>query len=240
MDSLLDLANRGAEGIGIGHRELVRIKGRQVAGQEAPGGYARIDVFVAFGLVDVDPTKNMATIEFLASAQAGRGEDVGHALDGLPMIASDALYFVGHHQTSCQPPVLRGDAGRAGILVALQRLDTAQCQHHAAGASGQIGAEGQAFDQMKAGKNLAAGNDFDFSTQIEAVETIADENQGIRQRHADRIGIFQRRRAGSALAAINGDEIGPDSGFQHGLAQREELAALADAQFEADWLSAGQ
>ena len=50
----------------------------------------------------------------------------------------------------------------------------------------------------------------------------------------------QRRRPGTALAAVDGDEVRRDAGLHHRLADGEELARLADAELEADRLAAGE
>jgi hypothetical protein len=60
------------------------------------------------------------------------------------------------------------------------------------------------------------------------------------QRRADVVGEFQRRRAGAAFAAVDHDEVGRDAGLQHGLDDGEPFPGMADGEFEADRLAAGQ
>ena len=51
---------------------------------------------------------------------------------------------------------------------------------------------------------------------------------------------LQRRGAGAAFLAVHDDEVGADARLQHGLADRQELPWMADAQLEPDRLAAGQ
>ncbi len=135
---------------------------------------------------------------------------------------------------------MRGNAGRAGIFIALQGLDATHGQHHAPAAVAQIGAQTQALDQMKAGKNLSRSNNLDLPFQIKTGQTIADKGDGVHQRHADGIAVLHRRRAGAAFAAVHGDKIRSDAGYQHGFAQGHEFTFHADTNLEAHWFSAGQ
>ncbi len=48
---------------------------------------------------------------------------------------------------------------------------------------------------------------------------------------------LKRRRAGTAFATIDGDIIGADAGFNHRFADRQKLAAFANAQLETDRLA---
>ena len=48
-------------------------------------------------------------------------------------VVCNAHGFIRHHQSFLPVRVVRGYAGGAGVFIALQRLDTAQCKHVASG-----------------------------------------------------------------------------------------------------------
>ena len=75
-------------------------------------------------------------------------------------------------------------------------------------------------------------------TQADAGERVVHQAQSFAQRHADRIRKFERGSTGAAFGSVDGDEIGMKTGFQHGLADGENLVRLADAQLDARGLAA--
>ena len=54
------------------------------------------------------------------------------------------------------------------------------------------------------------------------------------------VGELQRCRASAAFGTIDHDEVGQDAGVEHGLADREPLPRVADAQLETGGLATGQ
>ena len=48
---------------------------------------------------------------------------------------------------------------------------------------------------------------------------------------------FNRSSAGTTFTTIHDDEVGQYLRLDHGLADRQELGGLADAEFEAGWFS---
>ena len=71
----------------------------------------------------------------------------------------------------------------------------------------------------------------------DADQRVVNEDQGFVERRAEHIRELERRRASAAFAAVDRDEIGGDAGLDHGLADGQKLAALAQAQLEADGLA---
>ena len=65
-------------------------------------------------------------------------------------------------------------------------------------------------------------------------------SSGLGQRHADVVLVLERSRSRAALGAVDDDEVGGDLLLHHGLADRQEVDARADAQLEAGRLAAGQ
>ena len=59
-------------------------------------------------------------------------------------------------------------------------------------------------------------------------------------RHAEMVHELQRSGAGAAFVAVDDDKVRVDAGFEHRLADRQKLPAMADAQFEAGGLAARQ
>src|SRR5262249_58335433 len=66
------------------------------------------------------------------------------------------------------------------------------------------------------------------------------EGEAFAQRHAEVIHELKRRRAGAALLAVDDDEIRGDPGLEHRLDHGQELPGVADAEFEAGRLAAGE
>ncbi len=71
---------------------------------------------------------------------------------------------------------------------------------------------------------------------VESDEGIVNEHQPFSQWRSDVVEEFKRSRPRAAFGAVNNDEIRIDAGFQHGLANAEELPRVTDAEFESDRL----
>ena len=80
-------------------------------------------------------------------------------------VVGDAQVLLLHHQRALQALVVRGDAGRAGVLVAAQRLDAAEREHEAARGVDEIGADAQRPGGARGGDDLARGDDADALPQ---------------------------------------------------------------------------
>ena len=66
------------------------------------------------------------------------------------------------------------------------------------------------------------------------------QHQALGQRHPDVVLELLWGRAGSALGAVDDDEVRGDAGGEHALADGQELGAGAHAELEADRLAAGE
>mmetsp|Transcript_12521 Transcript_12521/g.24235 ORF Transcript_12521/g.24235 Transcript_12521/m.24235 type:complete len:313 (+) Transcript_12521:118-1056(+) len=118
--------------------------------------------------------------------------------------------LVAHVERRLELRLLRRDARRAVVRVALERLDTAECEHHRARGVAQISAEGDRLDKREAVVHLATGDDADLLPQISAHEHRVHQSQALSQRHADRILKLGRRRARAALRPVHRHEIDSD------------------------------
>src|SRR3954466_1914354 len=74
-------------------------------------------------------------------------------------VVRDAQVFLLHHERALQPLVVRRHAGRAGVLVAAQRLDAAEREHEAARGVDEVGADAQRPCGARRGDQLARRND---------------------------------------------------------------------------------
>ena len=124
------------------------------------------------------------------------------------MIAVYAFRFVSDIEPVDERGILRGHTGRTVVRVAAQRLDTAQCQHHATGGGTQIGTECECPDDMKPGQDPAAGDNPDTVPQRHAPQRTVHEQPGVARRHTQRIGELQGCCTGAAVGAVDGDEVG--------------------------------
>ena len=70
-------------------------------------------------------------------------------------VVGDAQVLLLDHQAALQPRVVRGDAGRAGVGVAAQRLDAAEREHEAARGVDEVGADAQRPRGARRGDELA-------------------------------------------------------------------------------------
>ena len=124
--------------------------------------------------------------------------------------------------------------------MALLRLDAADGHHHRPRGVGVVGALREPLDDVRAGRDLAAGAELDPRPQAGADERVVHGHQPFGQRRADVVGVLHRRRAGPALGAVDDDEVRRGALLEHRLADRQQLAAAADAELEAGGLAAGQ
>lgn len=170
----------------------------------------------------------------------GSGEHFGQGLEGVAVEVVDPLGLVRDDQGALAQGVLGGDAGGAFVGVAALGLDAADGEHEAARGVGPVGADGQDAGDVEGADDLAAGAELDLVPQVQAHQGVVHEQQALAQRHADVVGEFHWRRARAAFLAVDHDEIGEDSGFQHGLGDAHEFPGMAQAEFEAHRFATGQ
>ena len=88
--------------------------------------------------------------------------------------------------TLVQSWIVCGDTRRAGILVALQCLDTAQCKHKTACRNAKIGTHAKRPGDFSRMHQLAGGADLDLIAQPRAAQCVVDETQPLHQRRLAR------------------------------------------------------
>ena len=77
------------------------------------------------------------------SARMSGAAGVGDQAGAVANFADEILHphcLVGWVEAALQPGIMGGDAGRAGVLVAFERLDAAKRKHEATGRDDEIGA----------------------------------------------------------------------------------------------------
>ena len=163
-----------------------------------------------------------------ADAVANLGDEI-HDADGLVLGVEAAL----------QALVVGGDAGRAGVLVALEGLDAAEGEHEAAGGGREIGAGAERPGDLGRGDQLARGDDLDAVAQALAGEGVDDHGQGLADGQADIVHQRHGRGTCAAVAGIDGDEVGCGLGaaLVDFAAQVVEPAVAADDELDADRLA---
>mmetsp|Transcript_8676 Transcript_8676/g.35726 ORF Transcript_8676/g.35726 Transcript_8676/m.35726 type:complete len:547 (-) Transcript_8676:391-2031(-) len=172
------------------------------------------------------------------------GHDLGARVDRGGVVVPHADRLGVDVEARGEARVLRRDAGRAAIRVALERLDAAEGEHHGARGVAEVGAQREGLGHREAVDDLAGRDERDAVAETRADQKIVRQAQTFRKRHADRVLKLGRRGARAAFGAVDRDEVG-DHGvvvrLEHRVDQRRELLGFADAQFDADGLrAAGQ
>ena len=131
-----------------------------------------------------------------------------HLLDDRGGVIGDLEELVLDHQTALQLGVMRRDPRGAGVLVALQRLDTAQREHEPPRRGDEIRACTNGPGHIGRVHQLAAGDDADAFLQPVPVAQIDDPHQSLAQRHPHKVDQGHGGGPRATLAAIHRDEIG--------------------------------
>nr|WP_235901019.1 hypothetical protein [Pontixanthobacter aquaemixtae] len=116
--------------------------------------------------------------------------------------------LVSRIQPALQALVMRGNAGGAGVLVALHRLNASQGKHEPAGRRYEIRTGAQRPCNVAGSNKLARGDDPDAVLEAVPVAQIDQHGQRLAQRQPDIVDQRHRGGAGPAVPAINRDEIG--------------------------------
>mmetsp|Transcript_13404 Transcript_13404/g.34050 ORF Transcript_13404/g.34050 Transcript_13404/m.34050 type:complete len:395 (+) Transcript_13404:468-1652(+) len=145
-----------------------------------------------------------------------------------------------HNQPVHQDGVAGGDPRGARVVRAFQRLDATQRKHKGARGVHHVGAECGGADHGKAGEDLARGDEFDVAAEARAEEDVVHKGEPVLHGEPHVVAELGRRRAGPALGAVDGDEVGRDTGLNHRAHDRRKLHLLPDAQLEPHGLPAGQ
>ena len=184
-------------------------------GGESPAGLVLIDVPERGGRGPAVENLYRISID-----QAGMLDATG--LGHLDQVASERLDVVGEPngfqlgvETVRQPGVLGGDAGRTGIGVTFLGLDAADRQHGLAGDVHQVTAEREGDDRVVGQSKFPSAAEDDLLLQIPLRELGVDPAEPELEGQRDGVGEDQRRRTGSSLATVDGDEVDASARFGH-------------------------
>ena len=103
--------------------------------------------------------------------------------------------------------VVGGDPGRAGVPVALQGLHATQGKHEAPGRVHAIGAHAQGRGHPGGVDHLAGADHTDPLPQSVFLQLVHHQWQAVLYRQAHIVDKALGSRAGTAVAAVNGEEV---------------------------------
>jgi hypothetical protein len=130
-----------------------------------------------------------------------------HFLVHVPAVGGDARGLVVDDQAALQTRVVCGHAGGAGIGVAAQSLDAAQCEHEAACRIHEIGTGSERPGDAGRSHQLAGGDHPYAISQTARDQRVDDQRQRFVDRQGHVIGERLRRCATAALATIDGQKV---------------------------------
>ena len=194
----LDVVERGA-GARLRHRE----DGAEVEALGLPVGDRPLgveQVGAADGLLD--------------GAQPQAGEDLADLLGDVAEEGDDELGAAG--EALAQDRVLRGDAHRAGVEVALAHHDAAGDDERRGREAELLGAEERRDDDVAAGLELAVALDDDAVAQVVEDEGLLGLGQADLPGGARVLDARERGRAGAAVEAGDEDDVGLGLGHARG------------------------
>ena len=172
--------------------------------------------------------------------QSCRTQQLAQRLERVLMELMHAGRFIGHIEFAPARRILRGDAGRTAAGVTALRLDAAQCEHETARGVAPVRAHRQRARDVERTGDTPRRTDAHAVAQIQADQRVVHQHQRFVHRHADVIDEFRRRRAGTALAAVDHDEIRQQPGLVHRFGDGEPLPGMPDGELEPGRLAAGQ
>jgi len=111
-------------------------------------------------------------------------------------------------ETPLEPRVVSGNACRAGVFIALKRLNAAECEHKAACGGDKIRAHTSRPAHFPRRDQFAGCNHFDALAQAVLGEDIDHERQALVQGQADAVDQAHGGCAGAAVAAIHSYKVG--------------------------------
>jgi len=183
-------------------------------------------------------TVDVAALDFGRRLKAEGADNLQGRVHRRGVEIGDALALTRDVESRRQGGVLRRDAGRASVRVALERLDAAEREHEGSRRVGHVRPERERLDERKARMHLARGNQLDAVAQPGASEQRVDDGEALSEWEAYRVLEFEWRRARAPLGAVDCDEVGRGARLKHGVAESCKLMGLADAELEADGLAA--
>ena len=139
-------------------------------------------------------------------AEAERGHEFAHFLGDEEEVVDDVLGLA--LESRAQHRVLRGDADRAGVEVALAHHDAAGGDQRRGGEAELVGAEQRADHHVAAGAHAAVDLHGDAAAQAVEHQRLLGLGQADLPGRAGMLDRGQRRGAGAALVAGDGDVVG--------------------------------
>src|SRR5699024_1057226 len=110
-------------------------------------------------------------------------------------------------ESADEPRVLRRHTGRAGVRVALLRLDAPDGQHRLTRHLDHVDTQGEGDECVLRQAELAAADEGDAVGEPGAGEGPVDPGEGETEGESDRIAEDEGSRAGPPFAAVHGDEV---------------------------------
>ena len=103
----------------------------------------------------------MISIQITWFAHAAGVSNHAHFVSDVLMIKSDTLGFIFRYQATLQVKIVRSDTSWAGIAIALQGLNAAQCEHEASSGIYEVGPHAQSLGHIGRCNELARRDHFD-------------------------------------------------------------------------------
>ncbi len=163
-----------------------------------------------------------------------------HFLFHVLLIARHAPGLVFRNQAALQPLIVRGDTGRAGVLVAAERLDTAEREHESPGRGHEIRTGTQRQRNVGRRREFAAGDQPDPFFQSMPGQQVGNQRQALADRQADVVDQGHGCSTCTAIARIDGNEVrrALDAATADFLKQFVEPVGRTDDRLETDRLAA--
>ena len=139
-------------------------------------------------------------------AEAHRRHQLAHLFGDEEEEVDDVLGLAG--EALAQHRVLGGDADRAGVEMALAHHDAAGGDQRRRGEAELVGAEQRADDDVAAGAHAAVDLHRDAAAQAVRDQRLVGLGEADLPRRAGMLDRGQRRGAGAALEAGDGDVVG--------------------------------
>lgn len=132
-----------------------------------------------------------------------------------------------------EPAAVGGDAGRAATRVAAERLDAADGQHRLAADVDHVASERQRVERGVGEPEPAGADEDDVLGEPRAREQRIDAGHAELEGERHVIAERQRRRSGSALAAVDREEVRTGAGRRHPIGELPPEAEVTDRRLDA-------
>ena len=133
--------------------------------------------------------------------------DSFHLFVNILRITGHTHVFILHNQALLEPRIMGGNAGGAGILVALQGLNTAQREHKATGRGHKIRTRTHGPGNITGINQLSTGNQTGAILQARLIAQAGDMQQPLADRDTNQIHQGHGRCTGATFAAIQRNKV---------------------------------